>query len=265
MTGLFYQETKVTKNQWDAFCDYKKNLKKYCEQWKKYAEQLIPLQKKAAEKDTPDYPLETPIVYNTAYDDLTENDKINVIVIGDNPGKDEQLKKNQKYLVGQSGKLAASFFAKNPQLQTDFRKNAIIMNKTPIHTAKTAHLKYLAKNGGDEIKNLILESQKIMANMAADLHQKLIENRAKDDLIPQLWLVGYSELKKNGLFTLYRDTLKSAYQNQSNWNQVFVYQHFSMNCFNKDLKNFMEKTGFDLVKSLDDLGHFHRDEIFGEN
>ena len=47
--------------------------------------------------------MQTPIVYNTALDEITKNDDIKLIVIGDNPGKDEQLLQNQKYLVGQAG------------------------------------------------------------------------------------------------------------------------------------------------------------------
>ena len=135
----------MTKNQWKAFCEYREKMKNCCENWLKFSNQLEYLQKKAAEIDTPPYPLETAVVYNRAYDEICEEDEINLIVIGDNPGKDEQLKKNNKYLVGQSGKIAAGFFAKNPELKTDFRKNVIIMNKTPVHTAKTKHLKFLIK------------------------------------------------------------------------------------------------------------------------
>lgn len=255
----------MTKNQWDAFCDYKAKLKNYCNQWMKFSNELKPLQKSAAEKDTPEYPLETAVVYNKAYDDFTENDEINLIVIGDNPGKDEQLKKNNRYLVGQSGKIAAGFFSRNQELKTDFRKNVIIMNKTPVHTAKTNHLKYLSKNGSAEIKNLILESQKIMATMAAELHQRLISGCTENSFVPQLWLVGYAELKKKGIFELYRDTLKSSYKNQNNWDKVFVYQHFSMNRFTIDLNNFMtNKSDLTLTDSLIQLGHNHRDEIFGD-
>ena len=35
------------------------------------------------------------------------------------------------------------------QQNIDFRKNVIIVNKTPVHTAKTKQLKYLYKNGSE--------------------------------------------------------------------------------------------------------------------
>lgn len=253
----------MTKKQWEAFCEYRNQLKNYCDEWMKFSKDLEPLQKKAAEGNTPEYPIETAVVYNTAYDDFTEDDEINLIVIGDNPGKDEQLKKNNKYLVGQSGKIAAGFFARNPELKTDFRKNVIIMNKTPVHTAKTTHLKYLMKNGGDQIKNLILDSQKKMATMAAELHQNLLAEKGDRSVPTQLWLVGYAELKEKGIFTPYRECLKSSYKTDSAWDKVFVYQHFSMNRFLVDLKDFRAKNPqYNLVEALENLGRMHRDEIF---
>ena len=71
--------------------------------------------------------------------------------------------------MGQSGKIAEGFFRKNPELQTDFRKNVIILNKTPVHTAKTKHLNELSKN--ETAKKIILESQIWMAQKTAELHK----------------------------------------------------------------------------------------------
>ena len=120
------------------------------------------------------------------------------------------------------------------------------------------------KNGSPEIKKLILDSQKIMAEMTATLHQRLIAEKGDKSVPPQLWLVGYAELKGKGIFLPYRDCLKSAYKNPDDWNNVFVYQHFSMNRFSIDLKDFHQKNPqLDLVDALKNLGHQHRDEIFG--
>nr|MCR5319560.1 hypothetical protein [Treponema sp.] len=86
--------------------------------------------------------------------------------------------------------------------------------------------------------------------------------------VPQLWLVGYAELKKNGIFASYREELKQAYtlpdgKEDTAWKKVFVYQHFSMNRFLVDLNDFQKKNmGTDLPKALEALGHLHRDEIF---
>ncbi len=247
-------EKNMTEEKWKAFCKFKTEYKSLCENWKNLSCKLEPLQKLASEKDTPEYPLENAVVYNTAYDAITEKDEIKLIVIGDNPGKDEQLNAKQSYLVGQSGKIAQGFFARNPELGIEFRKNAIIMNKTPIHTAKTKHIKYLLKNGDEEIRNLISESQKKCAVLTAELHKSLGCS---------LYLVGYAELKSKGIFSEYRDEFKNQYENSSFWNDVYVYQHFSMNRFLVDLKNFRdENKNLSLEDALKILGHNHRDEIF---
>jgi len=225
-----------------------------------------------------------------------------MIVIGDNPGKDEQLSINNRYLVGQSGKIADGFFRRNPELQTDFRKNVVILNKTPVHTAKTHHLRSLQK-ADPEIAKLIEISQLWMAEHTAKLHRALWENganrkqdaRSRADTVgikigecfnpPQLWLVGYAELKEKGIFAPYRDALKAAYAGSDAWKSVFVYQHFSMNRFLIDLKAYQKNRAADgggkkthgnkkgaalsgtnasLARDLEKLGEYHRKEIFGE-
>ena len=250
----------MTQKQWEAFCEFRKEMKSLCDRWSVLAPELFPLQKAAADAgETPEYPLETAVVYNRAYDEITRDDEIKLIVIGDNPGKEEQLAVNNKYLVGQSGRIAQGFFSRNPELQTDFRKNAIIINKTPVHTAKTNQIKYLLKNGSPEITNIIEESQKEMARLAAALQQ---------NLGCQLWLVGYAELKPKGIFSLYRDTLKAQYtakdgSMKKDWDNVYVFQHFSMNRFLIDLKEFRTKNpSISLSMAIQSLGHLHRDEIF---
>ena len=90
----------MTQQEWDAFSQFRENFKNKISQWNQFASQLIPLQKAAANKDTPNYPIENPIVYNTALDEITQEDSIKLIVIGDNPGKDEQLNKNLNEILG---------------------------------------------------------------------------------------------------------------------------------------------------------------------
>ncbi len=247
----------MTEEEWKIFCDFRTNFRRKTEEWSAYSTELLPLQASSSQKDTPPYPIETSIVYNRALDDVMQGDEIKLIVIGDNPGKDEQLSKNNRYLVGQSGKIAEGFFRRNQELGTDFRKNVIILNKTPIHTAKTAHLKYVSKNGGDKIASLIKESQIWMAKETARLHKALGST--------ELWLVGYAELKARGIFTLYRDVLKDSYKNDTNaWDRVFVFQHFSMNRFLIDLKDFRsEHKNLTLKASIEMLGEAHKNEIFG--
>lgn len=257
----------MTNFQWECFNKFCTTFKDMVTQWNNQAKSLIIVQEKAMDffKNV-DYELQTPIVYNTALDEITQNDEIKLIVIGDNPGKDEQLIKNQKYLVGQAGKLGNSFFKNHDELGIDFRKNVIILNKTPIHSAKTNQLKKFATFGGKEIEDLLKETQIWMAQETAKLHQKLLQNSENKDF-PQLWLVGYSELKEKGIFTDYKNELKKQYQTSEEaknaWDNVFVYQHFSMNRFSIDLKEFStENKNLDLKTQLKTLGKKHKDEIF---
>lgn len=257
----------MTNFQWECFNKFRNTFKDMVTQWNNQAKSLIIVQEKAMEffKNV-DYELQTPIVYNTALDEITQNDEIKLIVIGDNPGKDEQLTKNQKYLVGQAGKLGNSFFKNHDELGIDFRKNVIILNKTPIHSAKTNQLKKFATFGGKEIEDLLKQTQIWMAQETAKLHQKLLQGSKNKDY-PQLWLVGYSELKEKGIFTDYKNELKKQYQTSEEaknaWDNVFVYQHFSMNRFSIDLKEFStENKNLDLKTQLKTLGKKHKDEIF---
>ena len=127
--------------QWKIFCRFREDFKAKVLEWETLVPELAELQKKAALKaGTPEYPFENTVVYNSDLDKISADDEIKLIVIGDNPGKDEQLNKNQKYLCGQAGKIADGFFRRNGQLNVDFRKNVIILNKTPVHSAKTAQL-----------------------------------------------------------------------------------------------------------------------------
>jgi hypothetical protein len=140
------------------------------------------------------------------------------------------------------------------------------LNKTPVHTAKTKHLKYLLSFGGTSIRSLLCESQKWMAERTARLHQALFPFGTR------LWLVGYSELKEKGIFTEYRESLFRSYRHDAPhpvppipaWDSVFVFQHFSMNCFLNDLNRYREKnSGETLSRALDNLGTLHRKLIFG--
>lgn len=247
----------MTEEQWKVFCSFKDDFKRQIEEWKNAAPELTQLQREAAKlAKTPDYPFETTVVYNRALDDITPLDQIKLIVIGDNPGKDEQLAKNNRYLVGQAGKIAEGYFRKNPELGVDFRRNVIILNKTPLHSAKTAQLKTIARLGGEKIAGLIQESQVWMAQKTAELHKALGT---------ELWLVGYSELKDKGIFSAYRDTLKASCPQEA-WDKVYVFQHFSMNRFTIDLSDYIKaekKEKAPLESNIHELGLLHRKEIFG--
>lgn len=260
----------MNSEQYQIFDDFRNRFKKMVSIWNQQEQTLKQLQKTAAQKaNTPDYPFETAVVYNTALDEIKMEDDIKLIVIGDNPGKDEQLAKNNKYLVGQAGKIAEGYFRKNPELQIDFRKNVIILNKTPIHSAKTAQLKDIAKNGGLPVAKLLEESQRWMAQETASLLINLnrLANKQKDMASTQIWLVGYSELKPKGIFSIYRNELQNALKQTSDWNNTLVFQHFSMNRFTIDLNAYCEENKNagqirSLSQNIQELGKKHRDEIF---
>lgn len=248
----------MTEKQWKDFSKFKNELKNKITEWIAAAPELQELQKFAAEESkTPLYPFELPLVYNLALDAFTPEDEIKLIVIGDNPGKDEQLAKNSRYLVGQAGKIAEGYFRKNPELGIDFRRNVIILNKTPVHSAKTAQLKTIIKKGGPKIAKLLEESQIWMARKTAELHASLNT---------ELWLVGYSELKAKGIFSSYRDTLKKSCTPEA-WNRVYVFQHFSMNRFTIDLADYIKankKENALLESNIHELGILHKNEIFSD-
>ena len=251
----------MNSTQWDIFCKFRSDFKQKVVVWNNRIPQLSMLEKKAAvAAGTPDYPFENAVVYNTDLDKITKEDDIKLIVIGDNPGKDEQLSKNQRYLCGQAGKIADGFFKKHPELGIDFRHNVIILNKTPVHSAKTAQLKTIIKLGGQSAADLLLESQLWMAEHTARLHQQLAD--------VELWLVGYSELKEKHFFCPYKDELKKAYSllkpegMLDSWDKVFVFQHFSMNRFTIDLANY-DKDDLPLAEKLKTVGKLHKKEIFG--
>ena len=278
----------MTDLQWKAFCDFKKIFIEKIDEWNKRCPQLQVLQEAAAKAaNTPSYSFETPIVYNRDLDRFTRDDDIKLIVIGDNPGKDEQLLKNNKYLVGQAGKIADGFFKRNPELGVDFRKNVIILNKTPVHSAKTNQLKHIIKNGGVQVAALIQESQLWMAEQTAKLHSALCSGASGGGVAPELWLVGYAELKGKGIFIPYRDKLKESYgvctagtdlagangtagtdllvSGAYAWSKVYVFQHFSMNRFTIDLGELTEEHSWDSLSLIDRIhkaGDLHKSEIF---
>jgi hypothetical protein len=254
----------MTKNQWKDFCFFRDRFREQCRIWSEQAQGTVTdgwletLQKKAAEDDrNPDYPLENPVVYNRSLDDIREGDTIKLIVVGDNPGKNEQLECNQRYLVGQAGKLGDGFFRKNPELGIDFRKNVIILNKTPIHSAKTKQLSYILKNGGERFSSLFIETQRWMAAETAALQRALGCD---------LWLVGYGELRPGTLFSIYAAELEKQYLSEATAfrgiNAVRVYQHFSMNRFSIDLADHYLKN-LSLEDNLKAVGFYHRNEILG--
>jgi hypothetical protein len=192
--------------------------------------------------------VETPIVYNGALDDVQPDSEIRMVLVADNPGRREQAAENRRYLVGPSGKIAEKFFRDNPALNIDFRKNVIILNKTPIHTPRTVELRELCRLGGAALETALVESQRIMARLLREFHQALA--------VP-VWIIGYSEMKKGGVFEAYTNELKALYSDTDLKDSVFLYRHFSMNQFTIDLKQ-QAARGEPLDKALGRIGAAYR-------
>ncbi|MCL2042961.1 MAG: hypothetical protein FWG89_02345 [Treponema sp.] len=195
--------------------------------------QLQNIQQKLVDSRSSSYIVETPIVYNSSLDDITPDSVIRLILVADNPGRREQLAENRRYLVGPSGKIAAKFFRDNPSLKIDFHKNVIILNKTPIHTPRTAELSELCRLGGAALETAFYQSQRLMAGLLLEFHRALSGEKSKS--IP-VWITGYSGMKKGGVFEAYTEELKRIYTGTGLEKSVFLYRHFSMNQFTIDLK-----------------------------
>jgi hypothetical protein len=203
------------------------------------------------------YQVETPIVYNNALNDINADSEIRLILVADNPGRREQAAENRRYLVGPSGKIAEKFFRDNPVLNIDFCANVIILNKTPIHTPRTAELKELCRMGGPALKTALDDSQRLMAQVLLEFHRTL--SRENDIPIP-VWVIGYSEMKKGGVFETYTNELKTLYGGTALGNALFLYRHFSMDQFTIDLKRQSIK-GEPLNKTLHRIGTAYREKF----
>jgi hypothetical protein len=248
----------MNKEVWTAF---RKTAAKYSKLVKKI-ETAVPasvIQAMVDKRDGPSYTVDTPVVYNLALNDVTPESEIKMILVGDNPGRREQAAENRRYLVGPSGKIAEKFFRDNSRLGIDFRKNVLILNKTPIHTPRTAELRTLCAMGDSALQDAVISSQATMANLLFDFWTSLGGKAAP---LP-VWIIGYSEMKKNGIFGTYTETLKSLCKANTPFrNSVFLYRHFSMNQFTIDLKR-QTRPGETTEESLLRIGSAYRQRVLG--
>lgn len=179
------------------------------------------------------FPVQTPVVYNGDLDGFGPDSDVKLILVADNPGRREQSAENRRYLVGPSGKLADGWFRARPELGIDFRSNVVVLNKTPIHTPRTAELRELARLGGAEVAAAVAESQAAMAGLIRRFHLAL--NRGRPAPLP-LWIIGYSELGRGKLFEPFARALSEAYAQDALRDSVLLFRHFSMNQFSADMR-----------------------------
>jgi len=242
---------------WKKFIKTKERFRVYAEEISSSLPFLKDIQQEFADsRSKVSYKIQTPVVYNTALDDITVNDKIKLILVADNPGRREQAAENRRYLVGPSGKIADRFFKNNPSLGIEFYKNVIILNKTPIHSPRTIELRELCRTekAGETLSQALMDSQKFMADLLLEFY---------DLFTCPVWIIGYSEMKRKGLFEVYTERLKEiSGKNIEFYKQLNFFRHFSMNQFTIDLKQ-KSLNGETVEKTLKKIGKAYRERILG--
>ncbi|GHV77647.1 hypothetical protein AGMMS49942_24680 [Spirochaetia bacterium] len=238
---------------WKQFSAAREHYREVVDQLRLQLPKLGSFQQKLVDtRSGPAYTVETPIVYNEALDDVEPKDDIKLILVADNPGRREQAAENRRYLVGPSGKITERFFREEPSLGIDFRKNVLILNKTPVHTPRTVELRELCRLGGAALETVIAQSQLTMVGILEEFYHALAP-------IP-VWVIGYSEMKKRGIFEVYTDALRKA--PSALFDQLFFYRHFSMNQFTIDLHK-QAKQGETTGQTLERIGRAYRERVLG--
>lgn len=225
--------------------------------WSDVLPGLAEAQRELAHEAGDVYEVETPVVYNRALDDIRADDGILWIVVADNPGKREQEAGMNRYLVGRSGLVAERFFAR--ELGVDFRRQVLIINKTPVHTPKTVQLRKLVRLY-PEAKAVVDESQRFMAAMVPVL---------QGCFNAKVWVMGLSELRAGGLFEPWRLALAEAYARAGDTGSggrlsdgVYGFNHFSMGSFATDLER-RRLPGEPVPDAVMRIGAENRQRIFG--
>jgi hypothetical protein len=109
--------------------------------------------------------------------------------------------------------------------------------------------------GGAELEKAIASSQHFMAKIICRFHTALAP-------LP-VWIIGYSEMKKGGIFEVFTESLKSLYAKRpARKKEIFLFRHFSMNQFAIDLGQRIRK-GEDMTAALTRIGAAYRQRALG--
>jgi hypothetical protein len=238
----------LTKTQFEAFRGLRQKWRELCERAAETPGLWEAQRALALKLHNGDYEVVRPAVDNGALDDVTQAAAPKIILVGDNPGRREQAA--ERYLVGPSGKIAVGFFRAHPEQDIDFRRDVVILNNTPIHTCRTAELKQLAETGGDAVRTALSQTQTETAELLAEFQAAI--------KVP-IWVTGYSEVKKNGIFAVWGRRLAEVFPNQ---NSLYFYRHFSMNQFTIELSQ-EQKQAPDkpLAETIKRIGIAHRERV----
>ncbi|MBN2874152.1 MAG: hypothetical protein JXM71_03575 [Spirochaetales bacterium] len=239
-------------DEYTRFVALRDSFRRRVAEWSAALPALADAQRALASDVGDSYRLDTPIVYNRALDDIGPEANISWVVVADNPGKREQEAGMNRYLVGRSGLMAERFFSR--ELGVDFRREVAIINKTPVHTPKTAQLRKLAKLY-PEARPVLEDSQRFMASLVAEL-QRCFGAR--------VWVMGLSEVRVGGLFGSWQEELVAAYERAGKdyARRLYGYNHFSMGSFSTDLKR-RRREGETVEAAVLRIGAENRERILG--
>lgn len=158
------------------------------------------------------------LVYNMDLDNLIEKE-IRFILVADNPGKDEV--KLARYLVGPAGISARVFFER--ALVNDFKKEVLVLNKSPIYSNVTEDLENLKVDD-------FSEQQKYMVEMIIGLQQIIGA---------PIIISGYSNglIKRNNKLVFNNKSFKPFFEEfakavkENRIGDYYIISHFSRNMF----------------------------------
>jgi uracil-DNA glycosylase len=159
------------------------------------------------EREGGSFPVETPVVYNGAVDDVGPGDDISIILVADNPGRREQAAENRRYLVGPSGKLADGFFRSDRAGRRFSSERAHPEQDAHPHppNRRTPGTRE-PRRRPDRPRHSRIPRE--MVSLIRSFHEALNLGRAAP---VQLWIIGYSELGRGKLFWPFADALGKAY------------------------------------------------------
>ena len=161
------------------------------------------------------------------------NEGIDLIIVGDNPGKNEKKHNEYFYHKGQAGKQVKTFidFAKH-----FYKKDLsyLYLNKTPCYTKSSAGLEI------DAYQELLMEKTVDTLSHFSDINNELI-----------ILIVGYSKIPLNNCF--YEILRNKLTNNNSLKDKLFFANHFSYGNFFEPLVRHITKSSTD-SKTIDFIG-----------
>ncbi len=160
---------------------------------------------------------EVHFVYNKDLDNLVKED-IKYILVADNPGNIEA--QHERYLIGPAGLAARVYFER--AMVSDFKKEVIVLNKTPIYTSITDKL--------ENLKEQSQESQEYMVNLIVELslllNAPIIISGYSNGLIKRKDKLAFNNKSLRPFFMKFADKVR-----EKKITDYYIISHFSRNMF----------------------------------